>query len=240
MNFKSRIICVLALLLSLSLTIDSRPRLKVIETGQFHGDEINARSGETWLGLFVNKHRSMLRYAKVNVRRVFDEVGDENGQKTGKKVSVSGQLKPILLIRPATTLNAGPVTTLFHTKEIDFNHGLEKFPAIFKLAHRSYVLKVVGDAKNPEPCASSSFPKNAKLVLISGHSQQVLYRLGDCGNDPSWYLMWAGDLDHDGKLDFYVNVTQHYDLSERKLFLSSEAKRGKLVREVGSFGTGGC
>jgi hypothetical protein len=229
-----------AVFFSVILTIDSRPRVRVIETGQFHGDEIRARSGQTWLALFVNKRHSMLRYAKVSVRRVFDEITDYGeGRKTGKKVSVDGQVQPILLIRPVAALKVGPVTTLFHNQKIDFEHGLEKFPATFKLGQRWYVLKVVAAGKNPG-CPSTSFPKNARLVLISGRSQQVLYTLDDCGNDPSWYVLWVGDLDRDGKLDLYVNVTQHYDVSERKLFLSSEAARGKLVREAGTFETWGC
>jgi hypothetical protein len=68
----------------------------------------------------------------------------------------------------------------------------------------------------------------------------MLYTLDVCGNDPYWYLLWAGDLDRDGKLDLYLSVTQHYDVAERKLFLSSQARRKKLVREVASFEIGGC
>src|SRR5438046_1747279 len=147
---KRRMVFLLSVFFSVILTIDSRPKVRVIETGQFHGDEISARSGQTWLALFVNKRRSMLRYAKVTVRRVFDEIADEGeGRKTGKKVSVNGQVQPILLITPATALEVGPVTTLFHNQKIDFEHGLEKFPATFKLGRRSYVLKVVAPGKNP-------------------------------------------------------------------------------------------
>ena len=75
---------------------------------------------------------------------------------------------------------------------------------------------------------------------MSGESGQVLYSLQDCGNDPSWRLLWAGDLDRDGKLDLYVSVTQHYNVSERKLFLSSQADEGQLVKEVADFVTSGC
>jgi hypothetical protein len=109
-----------------------------------------------------------------------------------------------------------------------------------KLGRRTYVLKVISPDKNPSPCRDQAFPRNAKLVLVTGKSSQTLYTLGDCGNEPYWYLVWAGDLDRDGKLDLYVDVTQHYDVSERRLFLSAPARRGRLVKEVVAFVTGGC
>jgi hypothetical protein len=241
---KGNAISIILLLISLALSSVSQThasRTHLIEPGQFHGYEVSARSGQRWLGLFVNGRGSVLRYSTIKVKRVFDEITDYGTkQKTGKRVSVNLPGQPLLLISQTTALTPGPVMTVFKMKEDDFSHGLEKFPATFKLGRRLYVLKVVTPGKNPEPCRFTSFPKNAKLVLISGRSQQVLYTLDVCGNDPNWYLVWAGDLDRDGKLDLYVNVTQHYDISERKLFLSSQARRGQLLREMGSFETGGC
>ena len=42
----------------------------------------------------------------------------------------------------------------------------------------------------------------------------------------------------DGKLDLYVQVGYHYNSTQRKLFLSSQAKKGKLVREVADWRLG--
>ncbi len=216
----------------------ARPSL--IETGQFHGEEIAARTGQLWLGLYVTKRGSDLRYSRIRVRNVFDDVTDYGTRKkTGKKVSVHSPREPVFLLSRATMLKAGPVISVFKEKT-NFNRTLEKFPVWLKLGKKSYVLKVVGPAKGSGLCRYSAFPRNAKLVLISGKSMQTLYTLDDCGNEPYWYLLWAGDLDRDGKLDLYVSVTQHYDVSERKLFLSSRAAKGKLVKEVAAFVTGGC
>ena len=218
-----------------------RQRPLLIETGQFHGDEITAHRGQVWLGLYVNGREAVLRYAKIQVRTVFDDVTDYGTKKkTGKSVSVGGPHKPVLLMRTGTGLIPGSVISVFNQKELNFERTLEKIPVRLKLGKRSYVLKVVSPDKNPTPCREHAFPRNAKLVLVTGKSSQTLYTLGDCGNEPYWYLVWAGDLDRDGKLDLYVNVTQHYDVSERKLFLSSRARKGRLVKEVAAFVTGGC
>ena len=50
---------------------------------------------------------------------------------------------------------------------------------------------------------------------------------------PKQYLLWAGDLDGDGKVDLLVNLTGYF--WNTTLFLSSLAQPGKLVGNGGSF-----
>ena len=59
-------------------------------------------------------------------------------------------------------------------------------------------------------------------------------------DEAQWVLLWAGDLDGDGRLDLYMNLSTHYNVSARRLFLSSAAASGALVREVAVFQTTGC
>lgn len=242
---KTRMMAVpLSLLLTSTLPFSQarmrRQHTRLIETGKFHGDEIAARTGQRWLGLYIKGRSAVLRYSRIRVRTVYDDITDYGTKnKTGKQVSVASPREPVFLVNSATMLKPGPAISVFSEK-VDFNKGLERFPVKLRLGNKSYTLKVVSPDKNPASCQSSSFPKNARLVLVSSKTAQTLYTLDDCGNDPSWYLLWAGDLDRDGKLDLYVNVTQHYDFSERKLFLSSRASKGKLVKEVAAFVTGGC
>ena len=54
-------------------------------------------------------------------------------------------------------------------------------------------------------------------------------------------LYWVGDLDRDGKLDLYMdfwNYEKGYYSSG--LFISSEAKKGSLVKKYKYLGFGGC
>src|SRR6185295_6907004 len=89
--------------------------LQVLETGEgFHGDEVKARSGEKWLGLYVAQNVSRLIESKLTIRRVVDVVVDEEpGQMTGKAVAADQAGKPIFLVKDATMLQPGEATTVY-------------------------------------------------------------------------------------------------------------------------------
>jgi hypothetical protein len=53
-------------------------------------------------------------------------------------------------------------------------------------------------------------------------------------------LLWAGDIDRDGKLDFLMDIAGHYNASEPALYLSSQASPGTLVKKVASRKGVGC
>lgn len=101
-------------------------------------------------------------------------------------------------------------------------------------------LEVIGSGDDSE-CSTEGLPHNARLILKSGEKTQTVYSLGwYCGEDASWSLIWAGDLDRDGRLDLYMNVSQGYG-SEKRLLISSQASKGQLVKEIAQLVTmDGC
>ena len=220
----------------------SNPRLPqghLLEVGDFHGDEVKARTGEKWLGLYVPAERSStLKSTVLSVRTVKDELVDQGSKsKTGKRISVKLKPAPILLVKGANTLRPGSVTTVFEGgEEAALGSGSD---IELKLREKTYHLKVLTQAKSGEEYISRN---DAKLVLALGETEQVLYDLGGKGTETeaSWHLIWAGDADGDGKLDLYVNVSYHYNVSQRKLFLSSQARGRELVREEAELITMGC
>ncbi|MCA1605788.1 MAG: hypothetical protein LC775_10020, partial [Acidobacteria bacterium] len=64
------------------------PEARVLEVGEFHGEEVKAQTGEKWLGLHISKGESMLLNYQLTVESVHDPLVDETNEKTGKKVTV--------------------------------------------------------------------------------------------------------------------------------------------------------
>jgi hypothetical protein len=53
-------------------------------------------------------------------------------------------------------------------------------------------------------------------------------------------LHWAGDLDGDGRIDLLVDATSHHAGTDLRLYLSSRASNGELVREVARLEKSNC
>ena len=111
----------------------------------------------------------------------------------------------------------------------------ESFRREFKLNSVTYVLRV-----------SRGITKAGQeidvLVLTDGVREQVIDR------SPIWpgsrpnlgHLIWAGDLDQDGKLDLYIDRSLGEEKAGTGLFLSSHTKKGQLVKLAALFGHTGC
>jgi|GEM_PF-6920056 len=70
--------------------------IPMMETGtQFHGEEIDAKTGEEWHGLFPQKDGYVWKKVKVRISATHDVVVDADNEKTGKEVktdSLKGSL----------------------------------------------------------------------------------------------------------------------------------------------------
>lgn len=57
-----------------------------------------------------------------------------------------------------------------------------------------------------------------------------------CGDDGFEEIVWAGDLDGDGKLDFLAQFTQKYSVRHYYLYSSARAGQGKFVALSAEYG----
>jgi hypothetical protein len=72
------------------------------------------------------------------------------------------------------------------------------------------------------------------VLAVSGREgdYEIALRIGGKRHMGRPALLWAGDLDRDGKVDLLMDVSGHYSSMELRLYLSSRATPGELVREV--------
>lgn len=207
----------------------------VLEHGDsYRKEEVIAQNGETWLGLFSKNGESYLKNTKLKVVPEFDP--DWEGAVIEFKEN-----KPLFLLKNAKKFKEGKITTLFQetrSEDGDFanqtnimNRG---FVREFQLGKAKYALRI------KDALTKTGAPVLALVLETEGVSQVVTYE-PYFDNDYLGSLLWVGDLDDDGKPDLYLD---HNDWEKgyfsSSLFLSSEAEKGKLVKEVAGFFTAGC
>jgi hypothetical protein len=96
-------------------------------------------------------------------------------------------------------------------------------------------------------CGKSDAP--CWRILSDGRINQILAEFSvTCTPEDPWDtgsvstgVIWAGDLDDDGRLDLIVDVSNHYNIvSAIVVFLSSLAREGQLVGRASGFWAVGC
>jgi hypothetical protein len=211
---------------------------EVLFTDLFHGAEVKAKRGEHFLALVCDaKDRCVLQPVKIDVTAEYDPIVDAEDERTGKRVRVHG-LESVYLLR-SKRLSPGPVVSARPTATDLL--PISK-PQTITLGATKYVLHYrCGSAPDPDGFVDCA------LVLESKGVSQVLasFPAFDEGGginslDVEQYVVFAGDLDHDGKLDLLANISGHWNEWRPALFLSSAAKDGELVARVAEFVATGC
>lgn len=202
--------------------------------GVFHDGEATARNGEDWLALQVTPARTALVITDARVQRVHDDLMDAEGTDTAEEVST--RVRDAMFLVRGPGLRAGTVATAWTGVE---PMRLPTEPFDLKLRGATYRLRL--------DCVSRA--ANCRLVLRNGARMQVLVELPAgryddgsvmLGDDAAPALLFAGDLDHDGRLDLILDTTDHYNVHQPTLFLSSGAAPGDLVRQVALHRSTGC
>jgi hypothetical protein len=224
---------IIAMICSLGLASSQSAAVSLLVPGTFHGDEVRARTGERWTGLFPTPSGFAWRPAIITTRRVTDPTVDQNAEKTGVEVLVKGG-SPVVLIKGIPGLTANKVRGIFHKPEgLDLPQS-DPLPLVMADG-RAYQLRVL------DRRASNDAPQKAsRLILETGSHKQVLYQWPTGLLDQHCELIWAGDLDGDGNLDLLMALSDHYNVTTYTLFLSSRRSAGTLVRQVAAFLTKGC
>lgn len=244
---------------------ENRPEfsIKLLEIGEgYHGDEVPAKNGDEWLGLFRDGENYRVRPEKLRIKRVHDPVVDgyeDEGIHTGKSVDVASSNKPLFLVKGGNRIKTGKALTFYRgVSDHDYNELRQRDITIYNGGHttldkdyqdtfvtpdkQTFELKVI-KAKNKQG------ERILAIALSNRRIRQILYttRTWDEGatsiNDWSGQvgtLLWVGDIDGDGKPDFFLELTAHENSVWKALYLSSEAAEGEHVRLSAQFVISGC
>ena len=171
-----------------------------------------------------------------------DDIDPPGGPYTARKVWVpgfDGETRPVFLARGIPELSA---STRVREATIDGAPWDEVFGADLAFARRlrltlgadTYFL----DVRPEDPAIRLG--EGASVHLVHGLDRQEIYRSVCRPDEPAWLAIWAGDVDADGRLDLYMDLSPSFNLSRRVLFLSSGTAPGEIVREAATFETHGA
>ncbi len=207
------------LILSFVFLLDENTGFSIVVPGNYYQGEAELETGENWQGLFEMDTFYELRTVELFVEDAQSPM-DRDDEITGKDVFVVEE--------------KGNLLFLIKSEEFHFVDGPVE-PALLDSerlpADTSIVLQGTWEI----------FTEKEGLFFTDG---DILQRLSDVY--PNAYgegvsVVWAGDLDNDGRIDLILNDRPHYAFRHcYRLFLSSEAEPGLLLKEVAEFVTVLC
>lgn len=201
----------------------------LLKTGQFFAEQVHYESGETWFGLFRSVHGYTLYQTKITVEKIatpFDE-GEEPG---GVTVTVDRTGQPVFLVKGSHCFRTGPVNTVLHDNL--FLYPAQDLSLSFEKRH--YNLRAFGSTNDE----GHILRYGLRLWDSKLRRHQTIAKVNNPGwetTQNSFNILWAGDLDTDGRLDLFLNLSEHYAENIYVLFLSSFADEGSLLEKVATF-----
>lgn len=169
---------------------------------------------------------------RLRVEPFYDPLVDHDGEATGRRVEVPGS--PLVMMNGIERLQPGPVKSVAVPATLAPGQQV----AVRIDAGPELVLAATG-TPGREGTPESALIRDYRLSAAVEAANQALV------NQPvptAWLprMLWAGDLDRDGRVDLLMDVSTTYSSRKLVLFLSSSNLAGQVFGAVAGFVTSGC
>lgn len=223
-----------------SFPVDSLLSVNILWTGVFHGDEVDPNlQKKTWFGLFKNGNKYSFSETNIAIKHAYDAVLDEDeSQQTGWEVDTTIKDTCVVLVERLPGFKNKNVESV-HTPQNIFPQ--EDFE--FQFQGTQYKLSATGKKKKEHPDSNWWVVSDYKLyltTLVDGKEMTELLTAKKSFDDQMIKIIFAGDLDGDGKLDLVIDTASHYNVSSLTLYLSKSGERSRIIKPVGVFTFVGC
>lgn len=191
------------------------------------------RAGSDWLALVCMKKECSLEPAKLAVHKEkwqghYDET-PTNGQKLifSRQKPGSGTVLGWFRLNPNLSwLKPGPVTT--------YAASTSKFKRPASVGTLELAVDLPDGKRTTLVPLYDKENRRFLLQMREPGKRQLLEEIGSCSHlVTADYLVWAGDLDLDGKPDYLINFAD--EVGEAKLYLGKEARPKEIVGVAGVY-----
>lgn len=191
-------------------------------------DDPTKELSKDWFSLFEKDGSYYLEKAAYTISKGYDEC-------VGVDTKIIETKKNTLLLLDYKKLTTGKVDNLLISKK----NIWPKENVTFDFKNTTYTLRGVGVIKNTENRTNDKDEneiwhtvENYELYLKTSDIDEQLILSENSFSDTFVVLIFVGDIDRDGKLDFIFEANRNYEEQRVILYLSSEAEENKIIRKV--------
>jgi len=212
--------------------------IELLETGTYAAEIIKNQTDEKWfvltqkLGTHINGEYIPTKYRLKEVTIIIQDNNDNDWKQKDVKyegmpeVPTLAAERPIFLVKGINGMKNREVHTAYFNVNKSCKPGTE---------HEL----IFNDLRYKLSCTENkNISEQYQFDVTLGDQVQTLYKGPSVEGYPPNVLLWAGDIDSDGKLDFYCNLATHSVYQDKALFLSSHAKN-TLVEIAARLNTSG-
>jgi hypothetical protein len=177
-----------------------------------------------WIGMFARDGKASLRNTAV--------VTKPTGTRSDDPLEVHAtQPGAMFLFHSVPVISPGPIDEAQWSDDDSDGSLVPGKPIDLRLRGTRYRVTLT---------ASDRALANSNVSIETGGRKQTLFSMSGSGDEPHFAILWAGDLDRDGKLDLITTFSPKYSWYPRTLYLSSQAEEGEIVHEVAMFEDFSC
>lgn len=216
---------------------DPNTRIRILKTGAYHQDEVSLTDGGQWYALVGKESDFSLTPVEVSINRVHDPIDEDETSLNGREVVADTRPDPLLLLRGRAfrtgnihTMTSAPVT-------IGLGKPVKAGSAEFSLLVQDSSMSQ-GQHQYTMSLRLRIGPVDQFVASYTGYRDSGTEIIPAAEVFPE--LLWSGDLDGDEQMDFLLNTSDHYNVEEVTLFLSSHTPKGSLVTPAAKVRRVGC
>jgi hypothetical protein len=183
---------------------------------------------KNWSELYKQNNKYFIGKADYNIEKGFDEC-------SGNSTKTITPKKDAILFLNNPNLKNGEIKFLsIGKKRIWPNEKVS-----FKFNNTEYLIRAEGKVLSTENVYTDGDKlekyqkvENYKLFISTKDSKEQLFLTEKSFNDTFVELLFVGDIDNDGKLDFIFGANRDYEEERVVLYLSSQAEKGQIIKRV--------
>lgn len=188
----------------------------------------SSKLNQNWQELYQKGGKYYLDKADYTIKKGYSECSGDSTR------IIQSKRKTLLFINDSN-LNSGEL----YSKIINKNKVWPKEKILFSYKNIEYKIRAEGEIISSEEVHSDkglefyANVKNYKLYISTNNNFESLF-LEELGfNDTFVKLLFVGDIDSDGKLDFIFEANRDYEEERVILYLSSKATQTEIIKKVG-------